>query len=433
MPSTDSETLINFREGADEGYIEIIGMGQSINETQAIAVNAKHTAGVPKSCSTVEQNFFRLDSAADLVGAQQTAALAGGPATRGVHNSTLTSNGATSGLNVYVDTPNVLKVSYFVRDEATGLEFGDNAVHVEDFASQPMITNQQLLGFFNGVFRYDPFNFELPNLMQGSYINSQGRYAAHNGLEGGASISSMDPFGQLYNDLRVALGATSIINDWSADSATQGDRTVTSQTDWVVTLPGQYNMTDPICALYGEFGPSACGATTTVEDDDLPVTLTSVFYDREEGSETQESGGLSVSPGGTGSSATELPNEVNVIVWSSSEVSSDGVLGSAAESNVDGETIKFDFDVTSSGFSNGWAKLAVSSDNAQPETFVVGQSLASGANVPPTTTAGKTQAYGSWVSVSTSVPIIGLTAWKRTFSDNANASYARAIEHSYES
>lgn len=429
MPSTG----INARSGAEEGYIEIIGMGQSLDESQQIAVNAKHTAGVPKSCSTVEQNFFRLNSGA--VAAKQTTNPGVVGATRGVHNSSLTSNGSTATVstNVFVDTPNVLKVSYFVRDEATGLEFGDNAVHIEDLAAAPMMTNQQLLGFVNGLFTYDPFNFELPNLGQGAYDNADGRYAAHNGLAGG--IDSTLETDQLYNDLRVALGATSVINDWSADFATQESRTVTSQTDWVVTLPGQYTMQDPVCALYAEFGgATTCGSSTTVEDDDLPVVLSSVFYDREEGQESVESGGLSVSPGGTGSNATELPNEVNVIVWSNDNVSDVGVLGSAAESNVTGETIKFDFDVTSSGFSNGWAALSVSSANTQPETFVVGDAtLNTGDPVPPTTTADKSQSYGAWVSVSTSVPIIGMTVWKRTFSDNANASYARAIEHSYTS
>ena len=37
------------------------------------------------------------------------------------------------GRNTYVDSGDVLKVSYFIRDNATGIEFGDNAVHVSGF------------------------------------------------------------------------------------------------------------------------------------------------------------------------------------------------------------------------------------------------------------------------------------------------------------
>ena len=39
MPDNASlETLLSFREGAEEGYLEVIGMGQPISETSPIAV-----------------------------------------------------------------------------------------------------------------------------------------------------------------------------------------------------------------------------------------------------------------------------------------------------------------------------------------------------------------------------------------------------------
>ena len=68
-----------YRLGAEEGYIEVIGMGQptglegplepapsrialggvSDNLTSGIAWNAKHVAGVPRNCSAVASNFFK--------------------------------------------------------------------------------------------------------------------------------------------------------------------------------------------------------------------------------------------------------------------------------------------------------------------------------------------------------------------------------------
>ena len=48
-----------FREGAEEGYIEIISMGSPIDEDEAIAVAAKHDSdGVPADCGAVATNFF---------------------------------------------------------------------------------------------------------------------------------------------------------------------------------------------------------------------------------------------------------------------------------------------------------------------------------------------------------------------------------------
>jgi hypothetical protein len=53
-----------YAAGAEEGYIEVIGMGQAMNEAQPIAVGAKHTAaGVPSDCASVESNFFRIATA----------------------------------------------------------------------------------------------------------------------------------------------------------------------------------------------------------------------------------------------------------------------------------------------------------------------------------------------------------------------------------
>lgn len=176
---------INFRENAEEGYIEIIGMGTLLDESLPMGVNAKHQAdGEPLDCATVEKNFFRLDGpagpvqnstpATEIVGPDATtlgldvpAVLALNKTINGVHNSSATSNGeGTGSVNVFTGTEDVLKVQYFVRNRVTGLEVGDNAVHLSGFSEKPMMTNQQLLGFSNGDLQFDPFNFELPILIR---------------------------------------------------------------------------------------------------------------------------------------------------------------------------------------------------------------------------------------------------------------------------
>ena len=52
--------------------------------------------------------------------------------------------------------------------------------------------------------------------------------------------------GAMWNSLADALDADSIANDWAAFSTADG----TVHADWVVTLPGQYVMTNPVCDTY---------------------------------------------------------------------------------------------------------------------------------------------------------------------------------------
>eukprot|EP00579_Thalassiosira_antarctica_P020878 CAMPEP_0201977272 /NCGR_PEP_ID=MMETSP0904-20121228/60135_1 /ASSEMBLY_ACC=CAM_ASM_000553 /TAXON_ID=420261 /ORGANISM="Thalassiosira antarctica, Strain CCMP982" /LENGTH=59 /DNA_ID=CAMNT_0048528603 /DNA_START=585 /DNA_END=761 /DNA_ORIENTATION=+ len=49
-----------YAEGAETGYVEIIGMGSPTTETAGIAVAAKHTTDtlVPADCAAVRSNFF---------------------------------------------------------------------------------------------------------------------------------------------------------------------------------------------------------------------------------------------------------------------------------------------------------------------------------------------------------------------------------------
>ena len=141
MPST-------YADGATEGYVEIIGMGQTTTELSHLANGAEHTeAGVPFSCDIVRQNFYRV--AADDVGDASV---------RGVHTSGLVSSGVCTGVNTSIigdvtalgvcalgtaqnltalenADDNAFKVSFMLTDPAGGLEAGDNAVMVEGFSS----------------------------------------------------------------------------------------------------------------------------------------------------------------------------------------------------------------------------------------------------------------------------------------------------------
>ena len=49
--------------------------------------------------------------------------------------------------------------------------------------------------------------------------------------------------------LQTLLTPTAIANDWAAFSTADG----TVHADWVVTLPGQYVMTNPICDIYSNY------------------------------------------------------------------------------------------------------------------------------------------------------------------------------------
>ena len=53
----------------------------------------------------------------------------------------------------------------------------------------------------------------------------------------------------MWNSLADALDADSIANDWAAFSTADG----TVHADWVVTLPGQYVMTNPVCDTYESY------------------------------------------------------------------------------------------------------------------------------------------------------------------------------------
>jgi hypothetical protein len=57
----------------------------------------------------------------------------------------------------------------------------------------------------------------------------------------------------MFKDLRTAVDTEALINDWASFDTTDG----TVATDWVVTLPGQYAMNNPICDLYDSYTSAA--------------------------------------------------------------------------------------------------------------------------------------------------------------------------------
>ena len=164
-----------YRAGAETGYVEIIAMGRPADERQPIALAARHrppspsTAPAPLDCNAVRSNFF-ADGAGTVAGATTRTIR------NGVENNETTWQAAspaaaikTGGRNTYADSGNALKVSYFIRDNATGIEFGDNAVHIRNFLTRPAITNQEY-----GVLSGDLNGFNFPDLNGGVPLSSAG-------------------------------------------------------------------------------------------------------------------------------------------------------------------------------------------------------------------------------------------------------------------
>ena len=434
FPAGGAQMPTTFAAGATEGYIEIIAMAAA-DKNQPISKAAKHDAkGVPANCAAVEKNFFRVSAK------QAGSALA--VEINGVHNSAKTSNGAltagvgavTAGkanISTYTDSKNPLKVSFMITDSEGGLEFGDNAVMVENFSGKPMMTNQQALSFgTDGLLNFDALNFELPNLNQGAL------------KETGANARTLSN-GSLFDGVRDALAADTIMNDWAAIETD----TATVATDWVVTLPGQYTMTNPICDIYAAYDEATAGGCTStalgrVGTSELPLVLASnpagdptlkgsnmVLWDREEkqlnGKGSTASGNLDFSPGGSSGDPDKtatLKREVNVISFNGTSV-----LGTAAAQKATAGDLGLGVTVTVAGADRGWAELTI-----QPKAGakIFNPSGADGADVEPDN--GTTSApYGTFAAVqeANDTAVIGMAVWERQFAGQAG-NYGRAIEHS---
>ena len=403
-----------YQAGATEGYLEIIAMAQ-IDKRSPIAVGADHGSdGVPFDCDAVESNFFRNTFVDD----PSVPTFVTDSDAKGVLSSSRTNQTCTTAIalitddlsgvgtcssedidvltNVYSQSDNVLKVSYFHRDATSGLEFGNSAVHLADFSDDAMMTNQEIIT----VGDTDPWGFLFPDLDGGSPADT-----SRGSFEG----------------VRSALGADKIINDWSVVDI----RNVS--TDWVVTLPGQYLMLDlatyteslfdaDVDCLTKEQADRQIESPEIPEDfycdfRDLPVNLSIRVLDREEQTFANPESGLVISPSLTNQPGEDtLEYEVNVLQWS--DGNNDPVLPS--------EYGKI-YDITALGGAAGWASLGVTPAGQKTQgIYNFGLSSESQADMPIFDSV-----------IETSVPIVGYVAWERSFPSDPSANYGRIVEHSY--
>ncbi len=412
MPGSGSDTLIDFRNGAEEGYIEVIGMAAAESDQPIYAASKHPNLGgsleeqpVPADCRATRSNFFR--NATEAGNADLTA--------RGVVSSDVThqevfdpETGAVTGVtpNNYVDTGNVLSVSYFIRDAESGLEMGSKAVHISDFSDEAMMSNQE--------------SFEIGEENLYGYFYPD--------LDGGSPADTSR--GRFDDSVRPALGVASVLNDWSVNAG------LNVGTDWVVTLPGQYLMvhrdkyfaslqsmrdddpeTDVPCldAADGE-GNIACDFR------DIPVVAEIELWDREEQEiiivDPEDELVVSPSVGITPEvPAIALQYEVNVIKWFGPDTDGeDGVLGSQYAGSID---------VGGLGQS-GWARLSITAD---PSKTTNGQRVCE-QNIAVTADEA-TVLSGCEPVANTQVPMVGFVAWKRSFPDRPDGNYGRLVDHSW--
>jgi hypothetical protein len=412
-----------FRPDAETGYVEIIGMAEADNN-QAISHSAKHVVtannpeGIPRSCEAVRGAF-----------------LADGLPTRpGIVNyntawtrdlSDFDGDGSTSEIvaNSFNDASNALKVSYFIQDFNSGLEFGDNAVMIADFMAEASMTNQEF-----GTISGDLNGFDYPDLNGAGPVNR--------------AASGDTPKFDLLRSGSV-LGAQAIYNEWSNNPSNDVDL------DWVVTLPGQYTMLNllqyeesikPSNAWAPTISDSntpqqnpGCPWTTTTtapacDFRDQPVELTFEAYNREELTPAPGDRGLVVSPAPPGVRPTVyLPKEANVITFG------DGEVFGEEDANVSADLAQ----------PFGWVSASVRpwSETFRGRVCTYPEALDSNFDTPPLAGAEAGDEIGNAVGAAVdtfctsltnqSVPVIGFAAWARSVSANPDANYGRIIEHSY--
>jgi hypothetical protein len=234
----------------------------------------------------------------------------------------------------------------------------------------------------------------------------------------------------MYLLLRAAFGVESVINDWSANP----DLNV--GTDWVITIPGQYVMLDlPEYVRSDKFHPDNEGKCldrvpfTSDYDEkgfgcdqrDIPVTAVFDIYDREEQLVTEDSDrDVVVSPSVPGQRpTTELRNEVNVIHWGDRPVMAS----------------QYDITVDTSALDQvaGWSELEVTSKKDFSD-FTQSICMWRVPGFDPREGAGDPN---DWMACTvptfeTTPPMIGFVAWERSFPENPDGNYGRAVKHSFE-
>ena len=453
VPASSGNRLVMpaiYRAGADSGYVEVIAMGTPSDEQQPIAVAAASAssatagaavgstgtsaAGSPRDCAALRSNFF-ADGAGTVTGATTRTTKQGvqDHATTWQRENAASPNAVlkAGGRSTYERSGNALKVSYFIRDNATGIEFGDNAVSIRDFLGAPAITNQQysvLSGDLNG--------FDFPD------------------LNGGVPLSSAPPPGGsarviqrgLFNALRASnvLGVNAIVNEWSANPANGVEM------NWVVTLPGQYTMLRlpqyaaalastssatagaghpaPRVTSAGQLTPAtvcprqtilATGTASAIAEcdyRDLPVELVFTAYNREQRADTViPTAELVVSPTTpTTMPKTYLPQVANVITFGGKRV-----FG-PMDHNIDVDL----------GQPYGWVSARVRSRDADVRVCDWDRQQDNAAGFPGAA-AGRALTLECTAVANKGVPVIGFAAWSRRVAANPDASYGRIVEHSY--
>jgi hypothetical protein len=242
------------------------------------------------------------------------------------------------------------------------------------------------------------------------------------------------------------LGVTSVINDWSNNPG------LNVGTDWIVTLPGQYTMLD--LPLYfrtlgnpggldasqpgGIIGGAVdingdeivCGSDYDTAEGtfelplcdfrDIPVIAEFSVWDREEKQAVPPPGDrdvvISPSIPGLPPNATVLRHEVNVVHWGPEVLASD----------YDEVDVSAFLSLLAPSVS-GWAELNIISNPEKTQQLCEWQTqdfnpLETDPNDPM-----------ACAEVDGRPPMIGFVAWQRSFPDNPDANYGRAIDHSFES
>ena len=418
-----------FRNGAEEGYIEIISMGSPLDETYPIAEAAEHGSdGFPADCDRVRDNFRANDDDVLFAYAKSGFQFSSVDDIRGVIHSGMTNQWdvdedgdpivGDAVPNFYDASPDSLKVSYFIKSDETGVEFGNNAVHFAGHLEGASMTNQQL-GVFDGDFQ----GFDHPDLNGGAPLTALALGGAPNQVAppgGYAPPDGSKVAGRgRYEQVRNVVGAEALINDWSQNQ--NGPFSV--DTDWVVTVPGQYLMTDLFNYIESVFDadvdcrigdpnlvnedPDADDPENTCDFRDIPLTADFEVFDREERSIVVEEGDLVVSPQPpTPQIERVLDKEVNVIQWGNSPVLNAGAFIEVPKP---------------SGAAFGWANLAVKPDDDKTQAIC------------DVDLANSNEEDGlAWVCDETDspVPLIGFVAWQRNFDDLPAANYGRIVEHS---
>ncbi len=414
-----------FREGAEEGYIEVIGMG-SIDVDSPIGEASEHVDGVPRDCEAVASNFF-AGTVPSAKGVQTNAITHQSVADTedwedrlqpgAVCIPDVSQGGKGVCQNLYEPALSALKVSYFFRDATAGTEMGNNAVHLAGFntTGEAWMTNQE-----TGLFSGDVYGFDFPDLDGGPWIVGEAPVPP---LGGALALRG------LYNNLRdpAVLGVASVLNDWSVASA----RNVS--TDWVVTLPGQYTMIDYTtwadaaglnfdnCATLDDPNTGGDDSIAACDFRDIPVEAKITLYDREEGVEEPEDGNLVISPAPPGTVNTiEFPYEVNVVQWT--DGSTDPVLPSDYATTVDPSVLgEFGWAALSVSSTTDWTKVVCQVHGGTTEWTNPGILAPNSAQAP------------LCVSATGSVPMVGFVAWQRSFPSNPDANYGRLVEHSFTS